>query len=37
MIDYDYGYNAHIEISALKYATQAIKDRTERNKDIYNG
>jgi hypothetical protein len=37
MKDYDYGYNAKEEREALEYAIQAIKDRRELHKDIYNG
>jgi hypothetical protein len=36
MKDYDYGYDAKEEKEALEYAIQAIKDRRELHKDIYN-
>jgi hypothetical protein len=37
MKGYDYGHDARQEIDALDYAIQAIKDRRELHKDIYNG
>jgi len=37
MKGYDYGYDSREEVEALNYAIQAIKDRQELHKDIYNG
>lgn len=37
MLEYEYGHPAKEEKEALRFAINAIKDRRELHKDIYNG